>query len=105
MGTSPEKLDAALAGVQAELSKVRETKISEAELTRAKRHLIGTHEIGLQRNGARAALLALDHCYSLGSRDFFEYAQQIQAVTADEVLQVAQKVLDLERAAISIVGP
>ncbi len=105
MGTSPEKLDAALAGVLDELKKVRETKISQAELTRAQRHLIGTHEIGLQRNGARAALLALDYCYQLGDRDFFEYAEQIQAVTAEDVLAVAQRVLDLERAAISIVGP
>ncbi len=105
MGTSPEKLDAALEGVKVELTKVRETKISEAELTRAKRHLIGTHEIGLQRNGSRAALLALDHCYSLGSTDFFEYAEQIQAVTAEQVLEVAQRVLQLDRAALSIVGP
>ncbi|MGQ0504329.1 MAG: M16 family metallopeptidase [Myxococcaceae bacterium] len=105
MGTSPEKLDAALAGVQQELKKVREERISEAELTRAQRHLIGAHEIGLQRNSARAALLALDHCYELGDQDFFEYAEQIQSVTVEQVQEVAQRVIELDRAVISVVGP
>ncbi|MFP2927608.1 M16 family metallopeptidase, partial [Pyxidicoccus sp. 3LG] len=105
MGTSPEKVDAALAGIRTELERIRDEPIPEAELARAKQHLIGTHEIGLQRNGARAALLALDTCYGLGLDNFLHYADHVAAVTAAEVREVARRVIDFNRSALAIVGP
>jgi zinc protease len=105
IGTSPEKVDAALEGIRAELRKVCDAPVGADELARAKEHLIGTHEIGLQRNGARAAVLALDHCYGLGSRGFFDYAKEIAQVTAEHVQAAARQVVDFERSALSQVGP
>ncbi|WNG33919.1 insulinase family protein [Archangium violaceum] len=105
MGTSPEKLEAALAGIRTELTRVRDEPIPEAELSRAKQHLIGTHEIGLQRNGSRAALLALDACYHLGQENFFHYAERVAAVTAEDVRTVARQLIDFERSALAVVGP
>jgi len=105
MGTSPEKLEAALEGIRAELSRVRDEPIPEAELARARQHLIGTHEIGLQRNGARAALIALDACYGLGQENFLHYARRVAAVTAEDVRAVARQLIDFERGALAIVGP
>ncbi|MFL5352063.1 insulinase family protein, partial [Archangium sp.] len=105
MGTSPEKLEAALAGIRVELARVRDEPIPEAELSRAKQHLIGTHEIGLQRNGSRAALLALDACYGLGQENFLHYAERVAAVTAEDVRAVARQLIDFERSALVIVGP
>lgn len=105
MGTSPEKVDAALEGIRAELTKARDEKISQAELDRAKWHLVGTHEIGLQRNGARAALLALDTCYGVGTENFLRYSEQVSKVTADDVQAVARKVIDFDRSALAVVGP
>ncbi|WP_257452530.1 M16 family metallopeptidase [Archangium lipolyticum] len=105
MGTSPEKVEAALAGIREELARVRDEPIPEAELARAKQHLIGTHEIGLQRNGARAAMLALDACYDLGLENFLHYADRVAAVTAEDVRTVARQLIDFERGALAIVGP
>jgi zinc protease len=105
MGTSPEKVDAALEGIRTELARVRDEPIPEAELARAKQNLIGTHEIGLQRNGARAALLALDACYGLGQENFLHYAERVAAVTAEDVRAVARQLIDFDRAALAIVGP
>ncbi|MCI0669835.1 MAG: insulinase family protein [Myxococcaceae bacterium] len=105
MGTSPEKVDAALDGIREQLRRVREEPISEAELSRAREHLIGTHEIGLQRNGARAALLALDHAYGLGAETFLHYAEAVSRVDAAAVLEVARRVIQLERATLAVVGP
>jgi zinc protease len=105
MGTSPEKVDAALAGIRAELQRVRDEPIPEEELARAKQHLIGTHEIGLQRNGARAGLLAMDTCYGLGLDNFLHYADHVAAVTSKEVQEVARRVIDFNRSALTIVGP
>jgi len=105
MATSPQKVDAALEGIRAELTRIREEPLPELELRRARQHLIGTHEIGLQRNGARAALLALDQCYGLGLENFLHYAERVAGVTAEDVQAVARRVIDLERGALAVVGP
>ncbi len=105
LATSAAKVEAALEGIRAELARVRDEAIGPAELRRAQRHLIGTHEIGLQRNGARAALLALDHCYGIGLENFLHYAEQISGVTAEEVQQVARRIIDFNRSALAVVGP
>jgi zinc protease len=105
MGTSPEKVEAALAGIREELARVREEPVGEAELARAREHLIGTHEIGLQRNGARASLLALDHCYGLGEENLLHYAEAVARVDAAAVQEVARRVIDPSRAVVALVGP
>ena len=105
IGTSPDKRDAAEAGMEAELQKVLDEPVTPAELDRAKAHLVGTHEIGLQRNAARAALLALDGVYGLGLDNFEHYDERIQSVTAEEVLRVARRIIQLDRAVVAVVGP
>lgn len=105
MATSPQKVDAALEGIRTELQKIRGEKLPDWELRRARENLIGTHEIGLQRNGARAALLALDQCYGLGLENFLHYAERIASVTADDVQDVARRIIDLDRCSLAVVGP
>jgi zinc protease len=105
MGTSPEKVEAALAGIRAELTKLREELVTDAELSRAKEHLIGTQGIGLQRNGARAGVMALDACYGLGAEAFLRYPEEIAAVTAEDIRSAAQRVIDFQREALAVVGP
>jgi zinc protease len=105
IGTSPDKREAAEAGMEVELRKLLDERVTPAELDRAKAHLVGTHEIGLQRNAARAALLALDTAYGLGFDNFEHYDEHIQAVTADDVQRVARRVIQLDRAVVAVVGP
>jgi zinc protease len=105
MGTSPEKIDAAVEGIRVELAKVRDEPVSEVELARARQHLIGTHEIGLQRNGARAGLLALDTLYGMGLENFAHYAEHIAKVTAADVQRIARRLIDFDRSVQVVVGP
>jgi zinc protease len=105
MGTSPSKVEDALEGMRAELSRICEIPVGTPELERAKQNLIGSHEIGLQRNGARAGLLALDHCYGLGLETFARYSERIASVTARDVQEVARRVIDFNRSALAVVGP
>ena len=105
IGTSPDKRDAALAGIEAELKRIVESPITQAELERAQAHLIGSHEIGLQRNSARAALLALDGAYGLGLENFLHFAEKVRAVTAKEVQAVGARLLQLQHSALAEVGP
>jgi zinc protease len=105
IGTSPEKVEQALAGIRLELSKVRDEKVSLHELERARQHLMGVHEVGLQRNGARAGVIALDVAYGLGPDRYLRYADEIAAVTPEQVQEVARRVIDFDRSALAVVGP
>jgi zinc protease len=105
MATSPEKVDAALAGMREELEKLKAAPVPDDELLRAKRYLVGSQQIGLQRNGARAATMALDACYGLGPEKYLRYAEELEAVTATDVLEVARRVLDFGSETLVTVGP
>ena len=105
IGTSPDKRDAALSAIHVELRRVQEELVTPKELERAKAHLIGSHEIGLQRNSARAALLALDSACGLGQENFLHFAERVRAVTAEDVQRVAQSVFVLQHSALAVVGP
>jgi zinc protease len=105
IGCSPHKTSEALHGIRAELDGLRQRAPSEAELDRARTHLVGTHAIGLQRNAARAAVYAFDECYGLGADSSSKYAEHIQAVTAEDVLRVARSILDVRAEVVALVAP
>ena len=105
IGCGPAKVNDALSGIRNELRRVREEPITAAELDRARTHLIGTHAISLQRNSARAAVMAFDECYGLGADASSHYAERIAAVSAVEVMNAAQRILQPSRETIALVAP
>jgi zinc protease len=105
MGTSPEKVAQALEGIRRELDKIVQHPVTAAELDRARRYLIGAHAIGLQKNSARAALIAYDAAYGVGADTYLHYEEQINAVTLDRVQAVAQHIIDPTRSTLAILGP
>jgi zinc protease len=104
MGTSPDKVDRALAGIDAMLAAVSNEGITPAELERGKRYLIGSHQIGLQRLGSRASAMALNELYGLGHLAHRAYEAKIDAVRLDDVQRVTRKVLAGARVT-TVVGP
>jgi len=105
MATSPQNLEAAVAGIRAEIQKVAAQPVPEAELDRARRYLVGTHEISLQRRSAVASALGFHECYGLGWAEYRRYAPGILAVGAADVQRVAREHLDWKRAVIAVVKP
>jgi len=105
MGTGPEKLKRALAGVRRELARIRREGITADELDRARRYLVGSYEIDLQRSSAQAATLAFNERYGLGVQEYRAYPEKILAVTAEEVLRAARKYLRIDRPVIALVRP
>ena len=79
--------------------------IPKAELERAKRYLVGAHEISLQRRAALASTLAFHECYGLGWDEYRRYAPAVLTVTADDVQRMARRFLDPGRAIIATVKP
>jgi zinc protease len=105
IATSPEKAEAALAGINTELRKIREQGVTAQEVERAKRYLVGSYEIDLQKNSSQAAMLAFDERYGVGYQELEAYAQQILSVTPAMVQQMAHIYLAGEHPTVVIVGP
>jgi zinc protease len=105
IGTAPEKLAEAERSMQAELERLLETAPSDDELLRAKRYLAGNFAIDLQRSSVRAAHISLDALYGLGADADRFYVERILAVTKDDVLRVARRVIDLSAPTIAVVKP
>lgn len=105
IGTSPEKLGEARDGIHRELQRILSEDVPAAELDRARRYLVGSHEIGLQRLSSRAAVLALDTAYGLGPENHLRHAERIRAVSAADVRAVAAEVLDFGRSVTALVSP
>ena len=105
IATSPENVAVAVAGIEDELEKLRKKPVSKDELDRAKRYLIGAHDISLQRRSALAATIAFETVYGQGSDAHEHYAEAIEAVTPADVQRAATTYFDRRRAVIATVRP
>jgi zinc protease len=105
MATSPDKYNQAVEGIKEELRRLTQEPVSQEELSRTKRYLIGNHEIDLQTNSDQAFDLAHNERYGLGYDFSEQYIKGIEAVTADDVLKMAQKYIQLDKYVLVTVGP
>jgi zinc protease len=103
MGTSADKLDAAIADTLKEIEDVRKGGVSPEEFERAKKWMIGTYEIGLQSNSAYSEKMMYNELYGVGFEETFRAPEKIQAVTLDEVNRVAAKVLSVDRYTLAVI--
>ncbi|HUH01035.1 MAG TPA: pitrilysin family protein [Kofleriaceae bacterium] len=100
---APEKLAEARDAIRAELNQVIRPGVGPAEVQRAARYLVGTHQIALQRRASLAAAIALNEAYGVGHDYHERYAGEIEAVTVAEVARVARRCFDWDLAVTSIV--
>jgi zinc protease len=105
LAVDPSRLSEAHAALLTELDRIVREPPEAEELERARRFLIGNQAISLQRNGARAAVLALNTLYGLGAKEHVEYPERIKAVSRDDVLRVARKYLLLRSPTLVVIGP
>jgi zinc protease len=105
IGTAPEKLDAARAGIRDELQRLLEAPPAPEELERARRSLIGNFEIDRQRSAVRAAHMALDARYGLGPDAQRHYAESVSGVDDDACLRAARRVIDFDAAVEAVIRP
>ncbi|MFQ5465750.1 MAG: M16 family metallopeptidase, partial [Thermodesulfobacteriota bacterium] len=66
IGSAPEKKDEAIEAIFGELRKVTTEEVSEDELSRGKKSLVGGYEIGLQDFSAQAQNIVYNELYGLG---------------------------------------
>jgi predicted Zn-dependent peptidase len=103
MGTAPPNTEAAEAGVLAEIERIRDEKVSERELARAKAYLLGNFAMDRRTNARHAWYLAFFEVVGAGW-DFPErYARAVEAVSVDDVARVARQYLT--RPTVVVVQP
>ena len=104
IGTAPQKEKEALGAIKQQLQLVLEG-VGEEELERAKNYIVGSFEIGLQRNSAQASTVGFDELYGIGTYEYRKFPEKILSVTADDVARVARKYINPDAAAVSILKP
>jgi zinc protease len=103
IATAPEKLEEAQRSLHDELTRVLEAPPGEAELAASANHLVGNFVIDEQRSATRAAHIALDARYGLGPAADRDYAERVRAVTREDVLRVARRVIRLDAPTVALI--
>ncbi len=104
IATEPQKVERAIEGILVELTKIKNHLVSEAEFDRAKKYIVGSYEIDLQRNASIANHLAFNEIYGLGVAEIKKLPEKILKVSREEVLKVANQYFDLNAYVLSVVG-
>jgi len=91
LGTDPQKIEPVKAALLDEIAKLANEGLTEEELKRAKRKLIGQQQIANQSNDTFGYQCALDELYGLGFDHYKHVEAEVNAVTLDEIKRVAAK--------------
>lgn len=105
LGTDPLKVDLVRAALTEEIAHLASEGLTEVELQRARKKLLGKQAIAHQSNASLAYTSALDELYGLGFRYHQELAAQVERITHAEVRAVAQKYFDGQPAVTVVVRP
>jgi predicted Zn-dependent peptidase len=104
-GVSPEKLDEAVTVILAELGKVTQDPVPQAELVKARDYTVGSFRLSLETPMALAQR-AGEQLLTLGTIEPIDtVVENIQSVSADDILRIARRVLVPESIVLSVVGP
>lgn len=104
IGCSPNKGEKAIAMLREEFRKLMETPVGPAELDRAKRYLIGRHDIDLQRNSAISSSILFNELYDIQSEEVFRYAEYLKDISAEDVRKLANDIFN-QKFVLTAVGP
>lgn len=93
LGTAPGNADAALAGMLAEVERLRAEVISEQELARARAYLLGTLAMDRRTSARLAWHLAFYELIGAGWDWPQRFAHAVESVTIADIARVAQRYL------------
>jgi zinc protease len=91
LGTDPQKIEPVKTALLDEIKKLANEGLTLEELARAKKKLIGQQEIANQSNDAFGYHCALDELYGLGFNYYKQLEHDVNAVTLEDIKQVAAK--------------
>ncbi len=103
IATSPELEDVARKGLLLEFDKLRNAPVTDDELTRAKRYILGMHDIRQERGGSVLGDIIDAWLSGSGLHELDDYTAKIESVTAESIQRLAQRYFVDERRVEGIV--
>jgi predicted Zn-dependent peptidase len=105
VGTSRQTVERVLRLVAEELRRMKKEPVPADELRRSKDQLKGSLLLSLESSGSRMSSLARQEMYFGRFFTTEEVLTELEAVTCEDVQQIAQEFFQPEKIAISAVGP
>ncbi|GAG35837.1 unnamed protein product, partial [marine sediment metagenome] len=104
-GVSPQNLKETVRVIVGELRKLLEEPVGAEEMTRVRDYSVGSFRLSLETSmalGQRAGDLLL----TMGEIEPVEsVVEKLQAITADDVMRVARRIVQAGKLVLSVVGP
>ena len=91
LGTDPQKVEAVTTELEQEIEVLSKDGLTEEELARAKKKLLGSEAIRNQSNSAFAATVAVDELVGLGFDNYLRRREQVERTTIGDVRDAAAK--------------
>jgi zinc protease len=104
IGCSPEKSTVAIEMLKLEFKKLCDELVSDKELERAQKYLIGRHDIELQRSSAISGAIMFDFIYGIDAGEAFRFGERVMNVSKQDVQILAQSLFS-QHSITSLVGP
>src|SRR5437763_2584572 len=105
LGTDPAKIEAVKAALLDEIGKLAADGLTDEELRRAQKKLIGQQQIANQSNDTFGYMAALDELYGLGFDHYKALERDVAAVTLGDVRRVAAKYFLNQPYVLALVRP
>jgi zinc protease len=87
-----------------EFNRMRKEKVTEKDLRHAKNYLNGGFSLSLSTQGGVTNAVVLTRMLGLAPDDLENYRRRIEAVTAEDVIEVARKYIHTDNSTIVVVG-
>jgi len=105
IGTSPDNLDRAVAGLKREIARIVDEPVTGDEIQGARDYLTGSFVFEFQTNSQVAQFLIDAETYRLGFDYLQKYPASIAAVTIEDVSRVAREYIHPDCMTTVVVGP
>ena len=105
LGTDPQKIERVKTALLDEISKLAAEGLTNDELVRAKKKLLGQMQIANQSNDSFGYMAALDELYGLGFAHYQTLERDVEAVTLEDVKRVSAKYFQEQPYVLATVRP
>ena len=103
-GTSIESARQVVQSIMKEFQQLKQERITDEELRRAKDHLKGSLMLSLESTSSRMSNLARQEMYFRRFFSLDELVESIEMVTAEDVQRIAQTFFDQRHIAVTVLG-
>jgi zinc protease len=105
VATTADKISESKKLLLNEISAIKQGLITDDELDAAKKEIVSYQNILMETNAANSFQSALDELYGLGYDNLYRFESEINKVTKYDIMDVANKYLDISSCAEVIIQP